>query len=119
VRRDPRIGSSRTGRAARDAPVGQWPNKQDVLRTCSYFARWREAREDGKSLLERALKKSGGCIPHPARARGEHEVSNRGGAEREEYGYQIRQGAKAMMQARRFRAANVTLPSTRMVCRTP
>lgn len=50
----------------------------------AYFAIWSEVGEDGISLLEQALKKSGGRGARPAGARAANAVRDRGCAEREE-----------------------------------
>lgn len=52
----------------------------------SYFAQWSEADENGISLLERALKKSGWRGPYETGAQRLHEVLDRRRAEREEHG---------------------------------
>lgn len=53
----------------------------------SYFAKWSKPDEDGTSLLERALKKSGWRGPRTTGAQRLHEVLDRGRAEREEHGH--------------------------------
>ena len=53
----------------------------------AYFAKWSEPDDDGKSLLERALKKSGWRGPRATGAQRLKYVLDRGRAEREERGY--------------------------------
>jgi transposase len=53
----------------------------------SYFARWSELDEEGVSLLERALKKSGWRGPRETGAQRLQQVLDRGRAEREEHGH--------------------------------
>ncbi|AAW74223.1 putative transposase [Xanthomonas oryzae pv. oryzae KACC 10331] len=50
----------------------------------SYFAKWSEVDDEGISLLERALKKSGWRGPRETGAQGLQYVLDRGRAEREE-----------------------------------
>ncbi|AAW77433.1 unknown protein [Xanthomonas oryzae pv. oryzae KACC 10331] len=50
----------------------------------SYFAKWSEVDDEGISLLERALKKSGWHGPRETGAQGLQHVLDRGRAEREE-----------------------------------
>jgi transposase len=50
----------------------------------AYFAKWSEPDDDGKSLLERALKKSGWRGPRATGAQRLKYVLDRGRAEREE-----------------------------------
>ncbi|AAW75372.1 transposase [Xanthomonas oryzae pv. oryzae] len=50
----------------------------------SYFAKWSEVDDEGMSLLERALKKSGWRGPRETGAQGLQYVLDRGRAEREE-----------------------------------
>jgi transposase len=61
---------------------GEFPKWRTVH---SYFAKWSEAREEGISLLEQALKKSGWRGPYETGAQRLHDVLNRGRAEREEH----------------------------------
>ena len=58
----------------------------------SYWAKWSEANEDGVSLLEQALKKSGWRGPRETGAQRLQRVLDRGRAEREEHGYGRVQG---------------------------
>lgn len=51
----------------------------------SYFAKWSEPDTEGKSLLERALKKSGWRGPYQTGAQRLHDVLDRGRAERKEH----------------------------------
>jgi len=51
----------------------------------AYFVIWNEISEDGVSLLERALKKSGWRGPRETGAQRLHQVLDRGRAEREEH----------------------------------
>ena len=53
----------------------------------SYFAQWSEPDQDGVSLLEQALKKSGWRGPPEAGAQRTADAINRGRAEREEHGH--------------------------------
>nr|OAI74254.1 transposase [Ralstonia solanacearum] len=53
----------------------------------SYFAKWSEPDEQGVSLLERALKKSGWRGPYQTGAQRLQYVLDRGRAEREEHGH--------------------------------
>jgi transposase len=53
----------------------------------SYFAKWSELDDEGVSLLERALKKSGWRGPRETGAQRLQHVLDRGRAEREEHGY--------------------------------
>jgi hypothetical protein len=53
----------------------------------SYFAKWSEPDEDGVSLLQRALKKSGWRGSYETGAQRLHVVLDRGRAEREEHGH--------------------------------
>jgi hypothetical protein len=59
---------------------GDFPKWSTVY---SYFAKWSEAREEGGSLLERALEKSGCDNPYLAEPRNAHRVPDHGCAERE------------------------------------
>ncbi len=58
----------------------------------SYFAKWSEPDEDGVSVLERALKKSGWRGPRETGAQRLQHVLDRGRAEREECGHGAQQG---------------------------
>ncbi len=58
----------------------------------SYFAKWSEPDEDGVSVLERALKKSGWRGPRETGAQRLQHVLDRGRAEREECGHGRQQG---------------------------
>lgn len=58
----------------------------------SYFAKWSEPDEDGVSVLERALKKSGWRGPRETGAQRLQHVLDRGRAEREECGHGGQQG---------------------------
>ena len=58
----------------------------------SYFAKWSEPDEDGVSVLERALKKSGWRGPRETGAQRVQHVLDRGRAEREECGHGAQQG---------------------------
>jgi transposase len=51
----------------------------------SYFAKWSELDDEGVSLLERALKKSGWRGPRETGAQRLQQVLDRGCAEREEH----------------------------------
>ena len=51
----------------------------------AYFVIWNEISEDGVSLLERTLKKSGWRGPRETGAQRLHQVLDRGRAEREEH----------------------------------
>lgn len=53
----------------------------------AYFQIWSEVDEEGESLLERALKKSGWRGPRETGAQRLQYVLDRGRAEREEHGY--------------------------------
>ena len=53
----------------------------------SYFAKWSEPNDDGISLLERALKKSGWRGPKETGAQRLQRILDRGRAEREERGH--------------------------------
>jgi Putative transposase of IS4/5 family (DUF4096) len=53
----------------------------------SYFAKWSEPDENGVSLLEQALKKSGWRGPREIGAQRLQHVLDRGRAECEEYGH--------------------------------
>jgi len=53
----------------------------------AYFVIWNEVGEDGISLLERALKKSGWRGPRTTGAQRLHQALDRGRAEREEHRY--------------------------------
>ena len=53
----------------------------------SYFAKWSEPDQDGISVLERALKKSGGRGAFKTGAQRTADAPGRGCAEREEHGH--------------------------------
>ena len=53
----------------------------------SYFAKWSEPDQDGVSLLERALKKSGWRGPRDTGAQRTADAIDRGRSEREEHGH--------------------------------
>ena len=53
----------------------------------AYFSKWSEPDQDGISVLERALKKSGWRGPRETGAQREADTVDRGRAEREEHGY--------------------------------
>ncbi len=53
----------------------------------SYFAKWSELDDEGVSLLERALKKSGWRGPRETGAQRQQQVVDRGCTEREEHGH--------------------------------
>jgi transposase len=53
----------------------------------SYFAKWSEPDEDGTSMLELALKKSGWRGPRETGAQRQHEAFGAGRAERQEHGH--------------------------------
>ena len=57
-----------------------FPRWQSVY---AYFRIWQEVDEDGTSLLERALKKSGGRSARPIEAQRRAQLSDRRRAERE------------------------------------
>lgn len=63
---------------------GEFPKWRTVH---SYFAKWSEPHEQGASLLEQALKKSGWRGPHETGAQRLHDVLDRGRAECEEHRY--------------------------------
>ena len=52
----------------------------------SYFAKWSEPDQDGISVLERALKKSGWRGPSQTGAQRQHDDVDRGRTERQEHG---------------------------------
>ena len=56
-----------------------------------YFDLWTAQREDGCSLLEQALKKSGQARAYQEWARGKDELLHSGRPKREEYGYRTSQ----------------------------
>ena len=58
----------------------------------SYFAKWSEPDEDGASVLQRALKKSGWRGPRETGAQRLQHTLDRGRAEREERGHGRQQG---------------------------
>ncbi|MBB5020183.1 transposase [Chitinivorax tropicus] len=53
----------------------------------SYFAKWSELDQDGTSVLERAIKKSGWRGPRETEAQRHADASDRGCAAREAHGY--------------------------------
>ena len=53
----------------------------------AYFQIWSEVDKNAESLLERALKKSGWRGPYETGAQRQHDVLDRGRAEREEHGH--------------------------------
>jgi transposase len=63
---------------------GEFPKWRTVH---SYFAKWSEQDEEGMSLLERALKKSGWRGPYETGAQRTADTIDRGRAEREEHGH--------------------------------
>ena len=69
----------------------QWrflPSEFPKWRTVhSYFANWSELDQDGISVLERALKKSGWCGPRETGAQRQHDALDTGRAKRQEHGY--------------------------------
>ena len=69
----------------------QWrflPSEFPKWRTVhSYFAKWSEPDQDGISVLERALKKSGWRGPRTIGAQRQHDAFDTGRAKRQEYGY--------------------------------
>lgn len=73
----------RTGCQWRSLP-GDFPKWRTVH---SYFARWSQSDENGVSLLEQALKKSGWRGPRETGAQRLQRVLDRGRAEREEHGH--------------------------------
>ena len=73
----------RTGCQWRALPA-EFPKWRTVY---SYFAKWSEPDQNGVSLLERALKKSGWRGPRETGAQRLQYVLDRGRAEREEHGY--------------------------------
>lgn len=73
----------RTGCQWRFLP-SDWPMWQTVY---GYFAKWSQPGQDGVSVLEQALKKSGWRGPRETRAQRLQQVLDRGRAEREEHGY--------------------------------
>ena len=71
----------------------------------SYFAKWSEPDQDGISVLERALKKSGWRGPFETGAQRLPNPLDRGRAKREEYG-----SAQGLLsQAKRSRGSSATL----------
>ena len=58
----------------------------------SYFAKWSEPGQDGISVLERALKKSGWRGPGQTGAQRMSDALDRGRAERQEHGHGGAQG---------------------------
>ena len=58
----------------------------------SYFAKWSEPGQDGISVLERALKKSGWRGPRETGAQRQHDAVDRGCAKRQEHGHGGAQG---------------------------
>ena len=53
----------------------------------SYFAKWSEPDQDGISVLERALKKSGWRGPRTTGAQRQHDALGAGRAKRQEHGH--------------------------------
>lgn len=53
----------------------------------SYFRKWSQVNEDGISVLEQALKKSGWRGPRETGAQRLHQLLDRRRTEREEHGY--------------------------------
>ena len=78
----------RTGCQWRALPR-DFPKWQSVY---AYFKIWREVDEGGKSLLERALKKSGWRGPRETGAKRTADAIDRGRTECEEHGYGGQQG---------------------------
>ena len=78
----------RTGCQWRALPR-DFPKWQSVY---AYFRIWSEVNEVGKSLLERALKKSGWRGPRETGAQRLQHALDRGRAEREEHGQRSAQG---------------------------
>jgi transposase len=74
----------------------QWrmlPRDFPKWRTCySYFQQWNETQENGLSLLENALKKSGWRGSAKQWTQRENELSHRRRTEREKHGYHRTQG---------------------------
>lgn len=62
----------------------EWPKWQTVY---AYFAKWSQPDQNGVSVLERALKKSGWRGPRETGAQRRQHVLDRGRAEREEHGH--------------------------------
>ena len=58
----------------------------------SYFAKWSEPDQDGISILERALKKSGWHGPFETGAQRTADTTNRRCAKRQEHGHGSAQG---------------------------
>ena len=69
----------------------QWrflPSEFPKWRTVhSYFAKWSEPDQDGISVLERALKKSGWRGPRETGTQRLHDALGAGRAKRQEHGY--------------------------------
>ena len=78
----------RTGCQWRALP-GDFPKWRTVH---SYFARWSERDDEGVSLLERALKKSGWSGPRETGAQRLYHVLDRGCTECEEHGHSGSEG---------------------------
>ena len=78
----------RTGCQWRFLP-SQWPKWQTVY---SYFAKWSEPDQSGVSVLERALKKSGGRGAFKTGAQRTADAPDRGCAKRQEHGHGRAQG---------------------------
>ena len=82
----------------------------------SYFAKWSGPDQDGISVLERALKKSGWRGPRETGAQRTADAIDRGCAERQEHGHSRIEG---LTQAKRSRASSATLQSIRRACPMP
>ena len=97
----------------------QWrflPSEFPKWRTVhSYFAKWSESDQDGVSVLERALKKSGWRGPFETGAQRLSNPLDRGRAKCEEHGHGSAQGL--LSQARRSRGSSATLGWIRKVFR--
>ena len=78
----------RTGCQWRFLP-SQWPKWQTVY---SYFAKWSEPDQSGVSVLERALKKSGGRGAFKTGAQRTADAPDRGCPKRQEHGHGRAQG---------------------------
>lgn len=61
---------------------GEFPKWKTVH---SYFTKWSKPDQEGVSLLERALKKSGWRGPYQTGAQYMHDILDHGRAEREEH----------------------------------
>ena len=78
----------RTGCQWRFLP-SDFPKKGTVY---AYFSKWSRPDQHGVSVLEQALKKSGWRGPYQTGAQRQHDVPDRGRAEREEHRYDDREG---------------------------